>query len=381
MKIKVVILLIASTVIEASLLNTGIYTKSLYGGFSYSSPFDAIRNYHRERYNAKKAFDIARLRAGIYGLGNGFYGYGYGTLLFPRFVKPVFPGYIAPVTPPIGLGYSKPYVPVLNAPPNIFPVNTGYVPKTGYGGSYSQNFAYGKGYSYSKNIFDGGPNYQFPRVILPAPNFVSPPVPISKVTPILLGSGFKTYSPGYQYSYFIKGPLSPKVIPQGNFNGYNSIYGTRYSQFPPPLPVTGIKGVSNWKGIPLGIGPVGKDPFTYDPNFNVMFDDYRTRQLTASKKGTPWNNILIDPPVLGNTGYSLLPPVGQDFSVVPSPYDSYSDPFKGYAARSDTESFKSDESMKGTAAAPDSVVQESRKSDSQEIESEKSFMVKQERSS
>ncbi|GFQ77979.1 uncharacterized protein TNCT_698441 [Trichonephila clavata] len=379
MKIEVIILLIASTVIEASLLNTGFYPKSLYGGFSYTSPYEAIRNYHRARYNAKKAFDIARLRAGIYGLGNGFYGYGYGNLLFPRFIKPVFPGYIAPITPPIGLGYNKPYIPAVNPPPSVFPVSTGYVPKTGYGGSYSQNFAYGKGYSYSKNIFDAGPNYQFPRVILPAPNFVAPSVPISKVTPIILGSGFKTYSPGYQYSYFVKGPPVPKGIPQGNFIGYNSIYGTRYNKFPPPLPVTGIKGAPGWKGIPIGSVPIVKDPFRYDPNFNVMFDDYQARQLIGSNKETPWENFPSDP-VLGNTGYSLLPPVGQDFGAIPPPFGSFSDPYKGYAARSDTDAFKSNESLKSSSDAPDSMVQGPEKSSSREIDSEsKSFLMKQEK--
>ncbi|GBN17705.1 hypothetical protein AVEN_29522-1, partial [Araneus ventricosus] len=222
----VILLLIGTAVIDAGLLNTAFYPKSLYGGFSYTSPYDAIRNYHRARYYAKKSYDLSRLRAGIYGLGFGVYGFRYGSL-YPGVAKPAFIGYGPPISPAIGLDYPKPYQKTY-IPPAVFPVGNTYLPKS-YGGAYTQSYAFGKGYSYSKNTFDGGPYLEYPKVILPAPDFVTPPVPLSKVTPILLGPGFSPYTPGYQYSYFIKDPVVSKGI-SSPFTGYDAIYGTRYSK-------------------------------------------------------------------------------------------------------------------------------------------------------
>ncbi|KAF8764695.1 hypothetical protein HNY73_022748 [Argiope bruennichi] len=443
MKIKVILLLIGTAVIDAGLLNTAFYPKSLYGGFSYTSPYDAIRNYHRERYYAKKSYDLARLRAGIYGLGFGFYGFRYGGL-YPGVVKPAFLGYSAPVSPVVGFDYPKPYQKTY-IPPVVFPVGNAYVPKI-YGGAYTQSYAFGKGYSYSKNTFDGGPYLQYPKVILPAPNFVNPPVPLSKVTPILLGPGFSPYTPGYQYSYFIKDPVVSKGI-AWPLTGYDSIYGTRYNKFPPLLPTIGSKiptvwkgssvapvppiwkgsaitppvwkgpavasalpdwkgsavapalpdwkgsavapalpdwkgsslapsvwkgsavapvlpvlkgspidvGTPTWKGFPAGSVPISKDPFKFNPNYGVRFDDYQNQQLISNSKESPWNNIAPSSPILGNTGYSLLPPTGPDFLLDPPVYNTFSDPSYDYSARSDSNSFGYNEPVIKSSGVQDLV--------------------------
>ncbi|GIY26014.1 uncharacterized protein CDAR_439781 [Caerostris darwini] len=380
MEIKVILLLTAISIIDAGLLNTAYYPKSFYGGFSYSPSYDALRNYNTAKYYAKKSYDLARLNAGIYGLGNGFYGFRYGTLLQPPFL-----GYnTQPLLPSVGQGYQKQYIQP-NIPPPVFPTSNSYVPKS-IGGPYSQSYAFGKGYAYSKNIFDAGPYLQYPKVVLPAPNFVTPPVPISKVTPIVLGPGFSPYTPGYQYSYFIKGPPVYKGTPLNTFTGYDSIYGTRYNKFPPKLPAIGSKIIPPYKGFPVGGVSIVKDPFQFNPNYGVRFDDYRSRQLVQTNRDPPWNNFPSSP-VLGNAGYSLIPPVG-DFSAVAPSYEYYTDPFNEYAARSDNDaarsdnnaarsdnelarSFKYDESTKKASDKPDLVAHGSTESkdSTREIES------------
>ncbi|XP_035224557.1 uncharacterized protein LOC118197160 [Stegodyphus dumicola] len=153
MKLLVYLILIITTV-SGSIT----YPHLFYGGYSYGFPsYEAQKHFNKAKYEARKAHDLAKLRAGIYGLGGGLYGYRYGS----PFSKPILP---------LSLELSIPHI---SSFPSIY--GHKYFPNFHLGlshtiGKYplmyfhslplesskhlhSQNFEYGKHYTYTHSSF------------------------------------------------------------------------------------------------------------------------------------------------------------------------------------------------------------------------------------
>ncbi|KAG8182510.1 hypothetical protein JTE90_020425 [Oedothorax gibbosus] len=254
---QVLLLLALATVSKAGLLEPGLLDPrlrpdSLQGGFHHRPPYDSTIDFYKARYYAKKAYDIATLRNKIFGLGNGFYGYRYGS----NFRKPhfgSFPEYL-------GLKYQSSGL----AHPNFYGKSVRFHGPTNYGSSYSQNFASGKGYSYSLSKLQPSPiDYNLPRHF--------------KMNPL---------SPGYKYSYFVQGPFS-KFGTQIPFKGYNTIYGTRYTGFPSQLAQWKSK-VPSWYDFPMTNVPGFKG---YDTIYGMKYTGSLGPFVQWKSKVPSWYNF------------------------------------------------------------------------------------------
>ncbi|GIZ04271.1 uncharacterized protein CEXT_223401 [Caerostris extrusa] len=335
MEIKVILLLTAISIIDAGLLNTAYYPKSFYGGFSYSPSYDAHRNYNTAKYYAKKSYDLARLNAGIYGLEMVFMALGMEPFYNLRFSDIIHNRYYPQLVKDI-----------------------------------------------KSNIFNPASIHLYFQQAIPT--FLRALVaPIRRAMHLDLDS-VHTHL-GINIHISSKVHQLTKGTPLNTFTGYDSIYGTRYNKFPPKLPAIGSKILPPYKGFPVGGVSIVKDPFQFNPNYGVRFDDYRSRQLVQTNRDPPWNNFPSSP-VLGNAGYSLIPPVG-DFSAGAPSYEYYTDPFNEYAARSDNDaarsdnnaarsdnelarSFKYDESTKKASDKPDLVAHGSIESKAEDMRRE-----------
>lgn len=263
-------------------MNPALLTDSLHGGFSYKPPYEAIRNFYKARYYAQKAHDLSTLQSKIYGLGNGFYGFRYGS----NFAKPqTFAKYFGPAYRPSGIAPQNLYLQsLISSPVKGLPLNNFYIPKN-YGNSYSKNYAYGKGYSYnSYNTQNIIPTKQF-SYWNPGYNFQQ--LPVDYKVPLVPVEN--SYVPGYQYSYFIKGPTFPMFDVQIPNKGYDSIYGTRYSGFPNQIPAWKSK-VPEWQSYPMSITPAFKG---YDSIYGTRYGGFPNQVPEWETKVPEWYSNLM----------------------------------------------------------------------------------------
>ncbi|KFM79203.1 hypothetical protein X975_27125, partial [Stegodyphus mimosarum] len=235
-------LLVYLTLLITTVSGSITYPHLFYGGYSYGFPsYEAQKHFNKAKYEARKAHDFAKLRAGIYGLGGGLYGYRYGS----PFSKPMLP---------LSLELSFPH---MNSFPSIyghkyFPTfHLGLSDSIGkypliYFHSYpfetskhlhSQNFEYGKHYTY-KHSSTGYPSLLMYSSGISSPHFF-PSTAFKGKSP----HGFVEAAVPIKYHSLKRPVLLEEPTISGithstlHFPKHDIIYGIRYKNFIKP-PVT-----------------------------------------------------------------------------------------------------------------------------------------------